>query len=296
MSFAQQKSDDSTDSAANNDDDGSFAPRPITGRYLSVQAHLGLLKDAIGAVEAFSMDDTDLPAVKWAKAIEAALYSDDGCLGEQQGETPYTTAQFKETYGDSITTPHDDLTSGERAELLELFQNSDNHSGDDLKDEFKLPVINGERLPLLVADEDVLSEALEQLEAIVEEGDNGTHSTPDEVDDEPENDAEFPVLEGTLNDLDAHLADSTPNEETLREMLEAEKDGKDRKGGKKRLEAAIEERSTPDDDDDEPEADDDDDTDADSTTNDGGLTDEQIEKVATATATAVASTLSEMDF
>jgi len=229
------------------------------------------------------MSDTDLPPVKWANAIKGALYEDDGCLGEQQAETPYTTSDFEEQHGDSIATPHDDLTKDERTELRELFRKSENHDATDLDGQFKLPVVNGDRLPLLVADEDVLSESTDMLDAIVNENHNHASGTPSEVDDDEKNDAEFPVLEGTLNDLDTFLADSTPDEETLEAMLEAEKDGKDRKGGKDRLEAAIEERSTTGDDEETR-----------STTS--GLSDKQIEKVATATATAVASTLSEMDF
>lgn len=282
MSFSTLGTTDSAGSTANNDENGGFTPQPVTSRYMSLREHQGVLKDAIGAHPSISMSDTDLPPVKWANAVKGALYEDDGCLGEQQAETPYTTSDFEEQHGDSIATPHDDLTKDERTELRELFRKSENHNATDLDGQFKLPVVNGDRLPLLVADEDVLREAIDMLDAIVNENHNHASGTPSEVDDE-KNDAEFPVLEGTLNDLDTFLADSTPDEETLEAMLEAEKDGKDRKGGKDRLEAAIEERSTTGDDEETR-----------STTS--GLSDEQIEKVATATATAVASTLSEMDF
>jgi len=283
MSFSTLGTTDSAGSTANNDENDGFTPQPVTSRYMSLREHQGVLKDAIGAHPSISMSDTDLPPVKWANAIKGALYEDDGCLGEQQAETPYTTSDFEEQHGDSIATPHDDLTKDERTELRELFRKSENHDATDLDGQFKLPVVNGDRLPLLVADEDVLSEAIDMLDAIVNENHNHASGTPSEVDDDEKNDAEFPVLEGTLNDLDTFLADSTPDEETLEAMLEAEKDGKDRKGGKDRLEAAIEERSTTGDDEETR-----------STTS--GLSDKQIEKVATATATAVASTLSEMDF
>jgi len=283
MSFSTLGTTDSAGSTANNDENDGFTPQPVTSRYMSLREHQGVLKDAIGAHPSISMSDTDLPPVKWANAIKGALYEDDGCLGEQQAETPYTTSDFEEQHGDSIATPHDDLTKDERTELRELFRKSENHDATDLDGQFKLPVVNGDRLPLLVADEDVLSESIDMLDAIVNENHNHASGTPSEVDDDEKNDAEFPVLEGTLNDLDTFLADSTPDEETLEAMLEAEKDGKDRKGGKDRLEAAIEERSTTGDDEETR-----------STTS--GLSDKQIEKVATATATAVASTLSEMDF
>jgi hypothetical protein len=173
------------DSATNNNDD-DFTPHPVTSRYLSLQEHLGVLKDAIGAVEDFTMDDTDLPAVKWANAVQDALYNRDGCLGEIQGEAEYTTDDFKEAFGETIATPHDDLTDGERSELKGLFDKSENHDVDDLSGEFSLPVVNGERLPLLVADEDVYEEACEMLETMLDEFDNDAGSTTPAVEDDDE--------------------------------------------------------------------------------------------------------------
>ena len=283
MSFSKLGTTDSAGSTANTNENDGFTPQPVTSKYLSLREHQGVLKDAIGAHPSISMSDTDLPPVKWANAIKGALYEDDGCLGEQQAETPYTTSEFEDQHGDSIATPHDDLAKDERAELRKLFKKSENHDATDLEGQFKLPVVNGDRLPLLVADEDVLEAAIEMLNEFAY---NDASSTTGEVDDE------FPVLEGTLNDLDAHLASEAPDEDTLREMLEAEKDGKDRKGGVSLIESAIDAHDEEGDDDTDNETNDDEGA----SSTEGGLSDEQIEKVATATATAVASTLSEMDF
>jgi len=233
MSFAQQ-STESADSAANNDENDDFAPQPVTSRYLSLQTHLGLLKDAIGAVESFTMEDTDLPAVKWAKAIEAALYEGDECLGAFQKTTPYTTAQFKEQHGDSITTDHADLTDGERTELKNLFKNAGKDVS-DLEKQFKLPVVNGDRLPLLVADEDVLSEAMDDLETMLTEFDNDAGSTTDEVDDEftgwdaPMIGDGMPSPKAfTVNELTDDVLPTVTSPENCRLLLEAEKNGKAR--------------------------------------------------------------------
>lgn len=284
MSFSALGTTESADSTANNGENDDFTPLPITGRYKSLQALHRLVKDAIGAHPHITMNDSDVVAVKWADAIEARLYTDDGCLGEIQGDAPYTTSKYEDTFGDTVGTPQGDLTRDERSELKELFRDSENHDVEDVKGKFKLPRVNDERLPVLVADEDVLEDGIESLDAIMSEFDNDAGSTPSDVG----SDTEFPVLEGTLDDLEAHLASSTPDEETLREMMDAEKDGKDRKGGRSLIEAAIEERGTTDDDEDE-EDDETDDDEAGSTTS--GMTDEEKEELATTVATAVVEAL-----
>lgn len=307
MSFSKLGTTDSAGSTANTNENDGFTPQPVTSKYLSLREHQGVLKDAIGAHPSISMSDTDLPPVKWANAIKGALYEDDGCLGEQQAETPYTTSEFEDQHGDSIATPHDDLAKDERAELRKLFKKSENHDTTDLDGQFKLPVVNGDRLPLLVADEDVLEAAIEMLNEFAY---NDASSTTGDVDDDEKNDfvkacekagvgpdTADAVLEGygvpssgTVPDLKHTIDVFSHDENALEMLLTLEEANKDRKTAKAALNSAIDALDENDDTDDETN----DDEGASST--EGGLSDEQIEKVATATATAVASTLSEMDF
>lgn len=142
---------------------------------------------------------------------------------------------YAEAFGDDLPTiEFERLTDDEVADLEAVGVDVDN-LGYHPEDRARLPVIDGERLP-------VAFESMGEVEALVERLKSYFDPEPSLGDTPPEAgfDLVYDPNEGTIDDLEAFLDDEDPTEADIEAMLEAERAEKDRKGAKEALREVLE--------------------------------------------------------